>query len=142
MYVTGLIPFVTLFHWVLPQALEDENSGFLSKNIVSVSWLQSLYKYVYITERRLYNNLKSVRIFWLLWTGQSIRNMPILYLKHSVIGLAIGSPWRNLIFLRLLDTTEVSCHLGDVQTKSGTVQCKATLRPSPTLWLIICFLLI
>ncbi|XP_050209673.1 beta-glucosidase 12-like isoform X2 [Mercurialis annua] len=30
----GMEPFVTLFHWDLPQALEDEYSGFLSSNLV------------------------------------------------------------------------------------------------------------
>ncbi|KAI9169439.1 hypothetical protein LWI28_012343 [Acer negundo] len=30
----GLTPFVTLFHWDLPQALEDEYAGFLSSKIV------------------------------------------------------------------------------------------------------------
>ncbi|KAL1300247.1 hypothetical protein HN51_044924 [Arachis hypogaea] len=30
----GLIPFVTLFHWDLPQALEDEYGGFLGSQIV------------------------------------------------------------------------------------------------------------
>ncbi|ESW05701.1 hypothetical protein PHAVU_011G202000 [Phaseolus vulgaris] len=30
----GLKPFATLFHWDLPQALEDEYDGFLSPNIV------------------------------------------------------------------------------------------------------------
>ncbi|GMQ00632.1 hypothetical protein CsSME_00047635 [Camellia sinensis var. sinensis] len=33
--VNGLKPFVTLFHWDLPQALEDEYGGFLSSQIVS-----------------------------------------------------------------------------------------------------------
>ncbi|XP_047321867.1 vicianin hydrolase-like [Impatiens glandulifera] len=31
----GLVPYVTLFHWDLPQALEDEYGGFLSDNIVN-----------------------------------------------------------------------------------------------------------
>ncbi|XP_048232013.1 vicianin hydrolase isoform X2 [Ricinus communis] len=30
----GLTPFVTLFHWDLPQALEDEYNGFLSPKVV------------------------------------------------------------------------------------------------------------
>ncbi|MED6164526.1 hypothetical protein PIB30_090980 [Stylosanthes scabra] len=30
----GLTPFVTLFHWDLPQALEDEYGGFLGSQIV------------------------------------------------------------------------------------------------------------
>ena len=30
----GIKPFVTLFHWDTPQALEDEYGGFLSQMIV------------------------------------------------------------------------------------------------------------
>lgn len=30
----GIIPFVTVFHWDIPQDLEDEYGGFLSDNIV------------------------------------------------------------------------------------------------------------
>ncbi|KAJ0079847.1 hypothetical protein Patl1_23762 [Pistacia atlantica] len=30
----GIEPFVTLFHWDVPQALEDEYGGFLSSEIV------------------------------------------------------------------------------------------------------------
>ena len=32
----GLQPFVTLFHWDPPQALEDEYGAFLSTHIVKV----------------------------------------------------------------------------------------------------------
>lgn len=31
---TGLKPTVTIFHWDIPQTLEDEYGGFLSENIV------------------------------------------------------------------------------------------------------------
>lgn len=30
----GIEPFVTIFHWDLPQTLEDEHSGFLSPLIM------------------------------------------------------------------------------------------------------------
>ncbi|RLN29478.1 beta-glucosidase 12-like isoform X4 [Panicum miliaceum] len=33
----GLQPFVTIFHWDSPQALEDKYRGFLSPNIISIS---------------------------------------------------------------------------------------------------------
>jgi len=32
--VAGLQPYVTLFHWDLPQTLEEEYRGFLSPRVV------------------------------------------------------------------------------------------------------------
>ncbi|KAI8545762.1 hypothetical protein RHMOL_Rhmol07G0063500 [Rhododendron molle] len=42
----GLKPFITLFHWDLPQALEDEYGGFLSPRIVAdfVDFAELCYK--------------------------------------------------------------------------------------------------
>ena len=36
LYYTGMVPYVTIFHWDLPQALEDEYGGFRSDKIVYV----------------------------------------------------------------------------------------------------------
>jgi len=35
----GLEPFVTLFHWDLPQTLDEEYGGFLSPKIVYYTYL-------------------------------------------------------------------------------------------------------
>ncbi|XP_040863421.1 cyanogenic beta-glucosidase [Glycine max] len=35
----GLQPYVSLFHWDVPQALEDEYGGFLSPHIVVKHWI-------------------------------------------------------------------------------------------------------
>jgi len=32
--IAGLVPYVTLFHWDTPLALEEEYGGFLSRQIV------------------------------------------------------------------------------------------------------------
>jgi beta-glucosidase/6-phospho-beta-glucosidase/beta-galactosidase len=32
--IAGIKPFVTLFHWDVPQVLEDEYGGFLSSQIM------------------------------------------------------------------------------------------------------------
>jgi len=32
--VAGIEPYVTLFHWDLPQTLEEEYGGFLSRRVV------------------------------------------------------------------------------------------------------------
>ncbi|KAB5519660.1 hypothetical protein DKX38_023979 [Salix brachista] len=40
----GLQPYVTLFHWDTPQALEDKYGGFLSPNIVHFGDLVDLYR--------------------------------------------------------------------------------------------------
>jgi hypothetical protein len=40
-------PYVTLFHWDVPQALEDEYGGFLSRNIVWVTPIFHLELYLY-----------------------------------------------------------------------------------------------
>lgn len=34
MFLIDIEPYVTLFHWDLPQALEEEYGGFLSSRIV------------------------------------------------------------------------------------------------------------
>ncbi|KAG2685347.1 hypothetical protein I3760_10G121000 [Carya illinoinensis] len=81
----GLKPFVTLFHWDLPQALEDEYGGFLSPQIVD-----DFGDYAELCFKEFGDRVKH----WITL------NEPLSY---SVGGYAIGGPppdrcsdWQNL----------------------------------------------
>ncbi|XP_062083938.1 beta-glucosidase 13-like [Humulus lupulus] len=81
----GLKPFVTLFHWDLPQALEDEYGGFLSPHIV-----HHFKEYSELCFKEFGDRVKH----WITF------NEPIAY---SVVGYATGmfppgrcSEWQHL----------------------------------------------
>ncbi|KEH26885.1 glycoside hydrolase family 1 protein [Medicago truncatula] len=81
----GLQPFVTLFHWDLPQTLEDEYGGFLSPNIVN-----DFQDYVELCFKEFGDRVKH----WITL------NEPWTFAKHGYVegNLAPGrcSSWQNL----------------------------------------------
>ncbi|KAI9081457.1 hypothetical protein K1719_036603 [Acacia pycnantha] len=91
----GLQPFVTLFHWDLPQALEDEYGGFLSPKIV-----EDFADYAEVCFREFGDRVKN----WITL------NEPYV---TSYMGYAIGAlpPGRCSKFLGL------NCSAGDSSTE-------------------------
>ncbi|KAK7849444.1 furostanol glycoside 26-o-beta-glucosidase [Quercus suber] len=55
----GITPFVTLFHFDLPQALQDKYEGFLSRQIVQLKWEKSEF-------RQRYNGLSHMEIHFMI----------------------------------------------------------------------------
>ena len=45
-YYAGMVPYVTIFHWDLPQALEDEYGGFRSDKIVYVPRIVKILSFI------------------------------------------------------------------------------------------------
>ncbi|XP_054812457.1 beta-glucosidase 24-like [Prosopis cineraria] len=101
----GLQPFVTLFHWDLPQALEDEYGGFLSPKIV-----KDFADYAELCFREFGDRVKH----WITL------NEPMQY---SYMGYAIGAfpPGRCSKFLGL------NCSAGDSSTEPYLVSHYQTL---------------
>ncbi|CAJ1952333.1 unnamed protein product [Sphenostylis stenocarpa] len=81
----GLQPFVTIFHWDLPQSLEDEYGGFLSPNIV-----KDFQDYAELCFKEFGDRVK----YWLTL------NEPWTFSKHGYAEGATApgrcSPWQNL----------------------------------------------
>ncbi|XP_073220225.1 beta-glucosidase 12-like isoform X2 [Cicer arietinum] len=81
----GLEPFVTLFHWDLPQTLEEEYGGFLSPNIVN-----DFRDYAELCFKEFGDRVK----YWITL------NEPWSFANHGYVDgqLAPGrcSPWQNL----------------------------------------------
>ncbi len=59
----GIAPFVTLYHWDLPQALQDECGGWLRRGVVD-----DYLTYVDVVTRRLGDRVKQWTTFNELWT--------------------------------------------------------------------------
>jgi hypothetical protein len=116
----GIQPYATLFHWDLPQALEDKYGGWLNSQIVYATIISSPFlgnhclHYLYSIKLDRLRESGFIDVWQLNYAGMISFAMPLLASRNLETEWNTGSFSMSPIILRLMAMTLAFRHQGGV----------------------------